>query len=197
MNLICVSPSLPEKAEGEKPALCKPRKEETALWCPTASPSHPPSTLVYLKTSTGSDCQERSFRPCTQDLSKLLVLEIRPGFGRQRHSFGPFGLMGATQAAATQDCDVAVCKEITHNKGAVYRTADRLRADKEPGSQKQLSHSSQTSQFTWHLSSKFRLFIRYHYGLHQLKKNTKKTNPKYPKVQHLQNWLLLIFFRFN
>lgn len=98
LNLICVSPSLPGKADGGKPALCKPRRVETAFWGPTASPTHLPSTLFYLIMSTGWECHE-SFKLYSQDLSKLLVLEIRPGFGGQRQSFGPFGLVGATQAA--------------------------------------------------------------------------------------------------
>lgn len=45
VNLICVSPSLSGKAEREKSALCKPRREETALWGSTASPAHLPSFL--------------------------------------------------------------------------------------------------------------------------------------------------------
>lgn len=98
VTLICVSPSLPGKAEGQKPALCKASREETALWGPTASPTHLPSTLFYLIKSTGWECHERSFKPYSQDLSKLLVLEIRSGFGGQRHSFVPFGTWVLHQA---------------------------------------------------------------------------------------------------
>lgn len=86
----CVTISSRE-SRGAKPALCKASREETALRGPTASPTHLPSTLFYLIMSTGWEFHERSFKPYSQDLSKLLVLEIRSGFGGQRHSFVPFG----------------------------------------------------------------------------------------------------------
>lgn len=87
---LCVTiPS--RESRGAKPALCKASREETALRGPTASPTHLPSTLFYLIMSTGWEFHEKSFKPYSQDLSKLLVLEIRSGFGGQRHSFVPFG----------------------------------------------------------------------------------------------------------
>lgn len=64
LNLICVSPSLPGKAEGAKPS-----REEMALWGPELPQPIYHQALFYLTMSTGWECHERSFKPYSQDLS--------------------------------------------------------------------------------------------------------------------------------